>query len=104
MGIGLPSLRNSRNSDLRPRCRFNPENPMPYHYQPWEVHADMIAGIYRPRYYENGELRERRHSIEGIALGLLYLEYLNSNSFLTIAGNMWDFSEHNFSAIKEGHL
>ena len=67
---------------------------MPYHYQPWEVHADMVAGIYRP-----GD-----HTIEGIAMGLLYFDHIRNASLPSLIGNRQDFANHNFTAIKEGHL
>ena len=67
---------------------------MPYNNQPWEVHADMVAGIYR----------FREHTIEGIAMGLLYFDHIRDASLSSLIGNRQDFSNHNFSAIKEGHL
>ena len=78
-GIGIPSLVN------------NIRKTRPYFNQPWEVNADMLAGIHR-----SGE-----HTKEGIELGARYFEYLNSSSFFSIIGNVRDFTNHNLSALKD---
>jgi len=79
VGIGIPSfINNIREID-------------PYFNQPWEVNADMLAGIYRPD----------EHTIEGIELGKRYFQHLNASSFISIVRNVRDFTNHNLAAIEE---
>jgi len=78
-GVGIPSLFNADTS--------------PYFNQPWEVHADMLAGIHR------GE-----HTLEGIAMGMLYYEHLQNTSIFSTIWNTINFTNHNLSTIKEGRL
>ena len=79
VGIGIPSLVN------------NIREIHPYFNQPWEVNADMLAGIYRPD----------EHTMEGIELGKRYFQHLNSSSFISIVRNVRDFTNHNLTAIEE---
>jgi len=78
VGIGIPSLTN------------NLRKTRPYFNQPWEINADMLAGINRPE-----------HTAEDIELGKLYFEYLKSSSFFSIVGNVWNFTNHDLSAITD---
>ena len=77
VGIGIPSLTN------------NLRKTRPYFNQPWEIHADMLAGINRPE-----------HTAEDLELGKLYFEYLKSSSFFSIVKNVLNFTNHDLSAIK----
>ena len=77
VGIGIPSLVN------------NIRKTRPYFNQPWEVNADMLAGIHRPD----------EHTEEGIRQGKLYFEHLKSNGFFSIVRNVRDFTNHNLSAL-----
>jgi len=87
-GIGLPSLINNILTNAN------------YNNQPWEVHADMLAGVYRAFDPLEGE----GHTLEGIALGMLYNEFLQSAGLISIGSNLWDFTTHNLSTVKEGRL
>ena len=93
-GIGIPSLINAEFRDQNdPESRHFILN-FRYNNQAHEIHAEILAGIYRPNY----------HRIEAIVMGMLYFEHLNSRGLFSIAGNAWDFTDHNLSAVKEGRL
>ena len=82
LGIGYPSLTN-------PSFK-------PYFNQPWEVHADMIADNF---------FRDS-HTVEAIALGFAYFEHLYGirsfgDWFNFLRRDLWDFANHDLSALKQ---
>jgi RHS repeat-associated protein len=89
IGIGIPSYTNSR--------RDPQERPL-YFTQAWETHADIIAGVFDRGYPD--------HTVETIALGFAYFQHLESSNtfkFLSsMAINLWNFTNHDLSALKEG--
>jgi len=72
-------------------------NRVDYYNQPWEMRADMLAGIWRDGIHG-------RFSIEAYVLYLAYYDYIDSLSdwelFLAlINGDIDDFKNHDFSAL-----
>ena len=78
-GIGIPSLVNNR------------RKTRPYFNQPWEVNADMLAGVRRPD----------EHTKEGIEQGRLYFEHLKSSSFFSIMSNVRNYANHDLSDLND---
>jgi len=79
VGIGIPSLVN------------NIRKTRPYYNQPWEVHADVVAGIERPK----------EHTVEGVEQGERYYEHLKSSNIFSLIGNVQDFTNHDLSMIED---
>jgi len=78
VGVGIPSLIN------------NLRKTRPYYKQPWEINADLLAGVHR----------SDEHTEEAIEQGKRYFEYLKSSSFFSIFKNVWNFINHDLSAVK----
>ena len=64
-----------------------------YNAQPWEIRADMLAGIYREGF-----------TIEAYLRSIAYYEYIESLSnrevLALMTGDMRDFRDHDFSAFE----
>jgi len=88
LGIGFMSVVNAQRGHSR---EF-------YLNQPWEINADILAGVMRDF-----------HDADAIALGELYFMHLQSIGgitgdtgwFIFLTRDMWDFVNHNFTAIQE---
>jgi len=91
LGIAIPSLFNAgRDSSLIPGSYFN---------QPWEIHADMLAGLIGYRLDRDGNIY---HTTNALLLGLAYFHFISTASISDLLDNVSAFKNHDFSAIKEG--
>jgi hypothetical protein len=96
LGIGYPSIFNA-NLPLEDR-------PFTHYYaQPWEIHADFLAGLLGQRKDPDGTLQ---HSAKALLLGLAYFAHLESlrgwDFFNFVRNDLYAFRNHDFSLIKDG--
>ena len=93
LGIRLPSLINADRGF------------QPYFRQPWEIHADMLAGIIgdRPDVDIDGYGNYiPQHTTNALLLGLAYFHFISTAHIQELRDNVMAFANHDFSAIKDG--
>jgi len=89
LGIARPSMYNANRGF------------QPYMRQPWEIHADILAGVRR---FDDIDPRNSVHTTNSLLLGLAYFHFISTAPILELEDNLMAFRRHDFSAIKEGWM